>query len=202
MFVVTLDPLNNSGVTGQGTIIRKGSKITVNLDISGVEPELMHLMHIHGFGDPMLDQEFGLPTGDKASQCPPASASATPSADAIPGLISDHQSELFSGAEMKDLAIKDETRIFPRGDASGRIRYRETLKAETDNGVDLGDLALRGVEVHGAYVAIGANGDRVIVHSTTPGVAPLNSVYIDNLPIACGKLQAVSNGPDLQSRRS
>lgn len=43
--------LNHSGVTGTVTLVERAGQIRVNLDASGLEPMIMHMQHIHGFGD-------------------------------------------------------------------------------------------------------------------------------------------------------
>ena len=47
----TLMELNDSGVSGTVTVLDKGDHLRVNLDASGLEPNRLHMQHIHGFGD-------------------------------------------------------------------------------------------------------------------------------------------------------
>lgn len=47
----TLVELNESGVSGNVTILDKGDHLRVNLQVNGLESPRAHLQHIHGFGD-------------------------------------------------------------------------------------------------------------------------------------------------------
>lgn len=52
-YVTTLTGLNHSGVTGEAIIgfDEKANTITVAISASGLEPNMVHIQHIHGFPD-------------------------------------------------------------------------------------------------------------------------------------------------------
>ena len=47
-FSAILDPLNNSGVNGIANLTLDGNILKVNLIATGLEPNQLHVAHIHG----------------------------------------------------------------------------------------------------------------------------------------------------------
>lgn len=49
VYTVNLSELNNSGVSGTATLTLMGDKLEVHIQASGLEPNMPHPQHIHGF---------------------------------------------------------------------------------------------------------------------------------------------------------
>jgi hypothetical protein len=64
-FYVMLGALNNSGVSGTGTLTLENDTLTVMLEATGLEPNATHPHHIHGFAD--FEQSL-CPTPDMAGE--------------------------------------------------------------------------------------------------------------------------------------
>lgn len=63
IYTAELSPLNNSGVTGTAELVLIGNELTVTINASGLEPNMVHPQHIHGFKE-----------NNRNSKCPPPSA--------------------------------------------------------------------------------------------------------------------------------
>ena len=50
-FTATLEPLNNSGVSGTAEFTLDGDQLTVTVNARGLEPNQVHPQHIHGLVD-------------------------------------------------------------------------------------------------------------------------------------------------------
>ncbi len=51
-FKVNLQPLNDSGVSGQAWLILRDGQLTVSIEATGLEANKLHPQHIHGFDQP------------------------------------------------------------------------------------------------------------------------------------------------------
>ncbi|UCF19644.1 MAG: hypothetical protein JSU87_17295 [Gemmatimonadota bacterium] len=65
-FIVDLQPLNGSGVSGTAHLLLDGGTLTVTIDATGLEADRTHAQHIHG-----NPPARGVPSN---STCPPPSA--------------------------------------------------------------------------------------------------------------------------------
>lgn len=182
IFTVDLQPLNNSGVTGEGTIqyIREG-KFQVHLMAENLAPDLAHPQHIHGFG--VTD------ASPQDAVCPPMSAAGDD------GLLTLAEGLPFYGpvlvpldSELTPLTQQK----YPRANQHGQVNYLEytnlsTLITELDMANEgtqtLRNLALdkRVIVIHGAYVL-----NNMIVPEGTEGAE-----YNASLPVACGEIVEV-----------
>lgn len=68
VFTADLDALNNSGVSGEATLTVVGSRLTVQIEASGLEHNMLHPQHIHGFDNP--SRNAVCPTQDDADELP------------------------------------------------------------------------------------------------------------------------------------
>ena len=62
-YTVDIAPLNGSGVSGTAELTLMGDQLTVRVYATGLEPDMLHPQHIHGFTE-----------NNRNSTCPPASA--------------------------------------------------------------------------------------------------------------------------------
>ena len=85
-FTVSLSPLNNSGVSGSGTLFRNHDALTVKLDITGLEAGQTHTLSIRG-----------LASGN--ATCPSGAADAN-----TDGLMSLAEGQVFFGDELLALS--------------------------------------------------------------------------------------------------
>lgn len=182
IFTVNLQPLNNSGVTGEATIqyIRDG-KFQTHIMAENLAPNVAHPQHIHGFG--VMD---AMP---KKAICPPMSAAGDD------GLLTLQEGLPFYGpvlipldSELTPLTQQK----YPRANKHGQVNYLEyteltTLITEIDMANEgtqsLRNLALdkRVIVIHGAYVK-----DNMVVPEGTEGAE-----YMAALPVACGEIVEV-----------
>jgi hypothetical protein len=124
-YQVTLTDLNDSGVSGSAILTVDGDQLTVTLNVTGVEPDQMHMQHIHG-----LDH--------KSSVCPPASAAG---AD---GLLSLADGLPFYGP------VKLPLTPYPMPD-SASYQFTQTYSLADANG-DITPLQSQSIVVHGLTV--------------------------------------------------
>ena len=178
-FTVNLQPLNNSGVTGEATIqYIKDGKFQTHIMAENLVPNLPHPQHIHGFG--FMDQN------PKDAVCPPMSAAGDD------GLLVLEDGLPFYGpilvpldSELTPLTVQK----FPRANKRGQINYLEytntsTLVMEIDMATE-GNQTLRNlmldkrvIVLHGAYVL----NNRIVPEGTE------GAEYIATLPVACGEI--------------
>jgi Cu/Zn superoxide dismutase len=124
-YTANLGTLNNSGVTGTATLTLDGNMLTVHVMATGLEPNQLHIQHIHGFMD-----------NKKKSMCPPQSADMNGDGfvDLVEGLP-------FYGGVLLDLEP------FPTA-PDGTINYTQTFTIDAS----LLPLQNRVVVIHGLTV--------------------------------------------------
>lgn len=169
-WTATLAPLNNSGVTGTVTATLSGTQLEVNVEATGLEPNQIHPMHIHG-----LMGDVGAPINST-----------------VAGFDSDADGfvELAEGAEAIGeplLNLQTATGQFPAAAADGSVSFISTFDLADINlprGVELADLFpldLRAVEIHGDTVTAA---DGVMSGGEVNGTAG----YKAALPVAAAEL--------------
>ena len=178
-FTVNLQPLNNSGVTGEATIqyIRDG-KFQAHVMAENLAPNMPHPQHIHGFG--FMDKN------PKDAVCPPMSAAGDDGLLTLPEGLPFYGPVLVPlDSELTPLTQQK----YPRANKRGEVNYLEytntsTLVMEIDMATE-GNQTLRNlmldkrvIVIHGAYVL-----NNMIVPEGTEGAE-----YMAALPVACGEI--------------
>lgn len=121
VYTADLHELNDSGATGHAVLLQRGDQLTVRITVSGVEPGLPHLQHIHGFA------------GATGSQCPPPSADTDRD-----GLVSVSEGAAFYGPVfVKTLSTTGAQEplnldIAPVANAGGHYTYVHTFTVDGD----------------------------------------------------------------------
>lgn len=134
VYTADLNALNDSGATGHAVLQLRGDQLTVRLTVSGTEPGLPHLQHIHGFAD------------TTESECPPPSADTDGD-----GLVSVGEGSVFYGPVfVRTLSTTGaqeplNTDIAPVANAGGSYTYRFTFTVDGD----AADVADESIVVHG-----------------------------------------------------
>ncbi|WP_296622194.1 hypothetical protein, partial [Marivirga sp.] len=120
-----------SGVMGTAELWLDGDQLTVTIQASGLEPDMLHPQHIHGF------------TANNANAtCPPMSADSDGD-----GLIELGEGLPFYGPVLLPLMP------FPMAE-NGTIDYTETFTVEGDVlPIQNNSIVLHGMTVDGLYVA-------------------------------------------------
>lgn len=142
VYLAKLMPLNDSGVRGQAILFLEGNELTVRVIATGLEPNMPHPQHIHGFED------------KRNSVCPPESADTDGD-----GLISLVEGAPFYGPVL--LSLYEPIDEFPVATNSGLIRFERTFTlGETEfeeegqviSKEDLMPLINRAIVLHGMTV--------------------------------------------------
>lgn len=136
-YTADLMSLNDSGVMGTATLTLDGDMLTVHIMASGLEPNMVHPQHIHGFMD-----------SNKNAVCPPMSADTNGD-----GFIDLTEGGPFYGPVLLPLTP------FPTADADGNINYMETFEVSADllplqnNAIVLHGMTVEGLIVEGKPTA-------------------------------------------------
>lgn len=159
MYSVDFTALNGSGVSGSAELTLMGDQLTVRVNASGLEPNMVHPQHIHGF-----------PENKENSNCPTSAADTNGDGlvDLVEGLPS------YGGVLLELYVPIDE---FPVADANGVLTYERTFtlgetefteEGELISESDLSPLQNRTIVLHGMTV---------------------DGEYIATLPVACGQIK-------------
>jgi hypothetical protein len=178
---VEFTALNLSGVSGHATVARDGDHLTLSIDAEGLEPNQVHIQHIHGrrSADGMALK----------SNTPPRSLDAD----------GDGFVELAEGAPAYGPILLNATTPpdaglegFPTA-PDGKIRYEETFDLAAGEGLadgvtadQLFPLGLREMVIHGLSVDGSAG-------AGTPGEIDGTAGYKLVLPVASGEIEAVGS---------
>lgn len=161
-----LEALNDSGATGTATATLERNRLTVTVEMDGVDAGELHPQHIHGFDDaranatcPTEDAEDGI-TGSPEEAAMPET------------LISVAEGLPFYGDILLPL------KPFPTPPATS---YTFT---ETYSGKDLAPLQPIKKTLQNRHI---------VVHGDTVAGADGEDTYIATLPIACGQLDRTSS---------
>lgn len=159
MYTVDFTALNGSGVSGTAELTLSGDQLTVKVNATGLEPNMVHPQHIHGF------------IGNKAnSTCPTAAADTNGDGlvDLVEGLPS-------YGPVLLELYVPIDE--FPVADANGVLNYERTFTLGETEFTEEGELITES--------ALSPLQNRTIVlHGMT-----VDGDYIATLPVACGQIK-------------
>ncbi len=153
-YEATLAPANNSGASGVALLVQQDGTLTVSVDASGLVPNQVHPMHLHGF---LSGQPSAAPT--LANDTDHDGYINTAEAEAVAGMV------LLNLTTNPQLAVESVGSqpgdIFPTADASGNIAYHETFNFNANPPAQtvlnlLQPLGNRLVEIHGLNVPAGA----------------------------------------------
>lgn len=158
-YTVDFTALNGSGVSGSADLSLMGDQLTVQIYATGLEPNMVHPQHIHGFSENK---------GNSTCPTPAADTNGDGVIDLVEGLPS------YGGVLLELYVPIDE---FPVADANGLLTYERTFNlGETEfaeegellSESDLSPLQNRTIVLHGMTV---------------------NGEYIATLPVACGQIK-------------
>lgn len=164
IYTVDFTALNASGVSGSAELTLMGDKLTVKVNATGLEPNMVHPQHIHGFAENK---------GNSTCPTPAADTNGDGLVDLVEGLPS------YGGVLLELYVPIDE---FPVADANGVLAFERTfLLGETEfaeegeviSQSDLSPLQNRTIVLHGMTV---------------------NGEYIATLPVACGQIKSSQGG--------
>ncbi len=160
MYTVDFNALNGSGVSGSAELTLMGDQLTVKVNATGLEPNMVHPQHIHGF------------TGNKGNSTCPTPAADT-NGDGLVDLVEGLPS--YGGVLLELYVPVDE---FPVADANGVLTYERTFTLGTTEFAEEGELI--------SQADISPLQNRTIVlHGMT-----VNGEYVATLPVACGQIKS------------
>jgi hypothetical protein len=180
-YTADLETLNDSGATGTATITVSGTTVTVDIQASGLSPNLPHAQHLHGDGD--FDEEY---------VCPPPSADTDGD-----GFISVAEGVPFYGAIQVSLTTTGDTSAdsglaldrFPVADADGDLTYSRTFTVSEEIAAN---MELLHVVQHGIDINESGEYDGEKRSSIAPNVP-----FEATVPADCGEIELTSaNGLD------
>jgi hypothetical protein len=168
----TLQPLNNSGASGSAMLrlSADGKTLTVQIMASGLEKGGAHISHIHGLSS------GGVATD---STCPTMANDTD----------GDGFVELAEGAAVYGPILVDFMNVDP--DMDGKVNFKKTFTLTPDQMAT--PLTKRHIVIHGLTVPAGPG------EGTTGEVNGTNG-YLDVLPVLCGEISQVGNGPKIIER--
>jgi hypothetical protein len=182
VYVAELRPMNaetaGHETMGNAQFTIEGDRLTIEIDVEGAPPGIVHWQHFHGFKD------------GREARCP--TEAADKNGDHVVDLL---ETETASGTTMvpfdENPAAMDVAHgTYPKASATGSYTYTETVSlSELGNAVSKAfdgakvDLARRVVFVHGVA-------PETKLPSSVASLGPIPA-YV-TLPIACGEIDEVA----------
>jgi hypothetical protein len=185
-YFAILQQSNNSGVSGMAFLALNSDgqgtpqTLTVRIDATGLEPNVVHPAHIHG------------PIGPNGTSLPAMLPSPALDTDRD-GFIETPEAERAVGPPLLSLTAPPggNPQNFPAATSAGTLQFQETYNLNDptiyEPGVSKGNLFpldFRAIELHGLTVAAG-------VGAGTPGEVNGIGGYKMDLPVAGGPIQLV-----------
>jgi len=177
--ITLITPGNNSGVSGFGVVTLDGATLAVDVAASGLTPNAVHPLHVHGFLDDRPERLAVAADdvdGDGFIETPEGEGLAY--GPVIAALTA-------SGEAQQGLEVSPD---FPRADAAGRVRFTQTYRLDTAEADDAAILARlsarldgRVLEFHGLDLPAGAG-------AGTPNEVDGTAGYNPQAPVAQGRL--------------
>lgn len=168
-WTATLTPLNGSGVAGTVTATLAGDQLQVQVQATGLEPDQVHAIHIHGL------------TGRAGVAEDSSVAGAVRDTDAD-GFVEIAEAATVTGPPLLPLQVDGQ---FPTAASDGTLNFTATYDVtDLPGDADIRDLLpmdMRAVEVHGLTVAAT---DGLLTEGEVDGSAG----YKATLPVAAGEL--------------
>jgi len=138
-FSVSVNELNDSGVHGSFKVHLSGTKLKVDVNLSGLEANQLHPMHIHGF------------PSEKKSDKPTSAYDFNGN-----GMIDDAEGEEAAGPPLVPIVKSSDPDSDPfdyfKSDSKGRLKVSKTYDLTEDDVKLLTPLNVRAFEVHGMTV--------------------------------------------------
>ena len=128
VYRVNLDTLNDSGVHGHATLVYRDSQLKVELVAWGLEPNMVHLQHIHGFAGT-----------DQVATCPPMSAAGSDN------ILTFQEGLPFYGPVVLPL------QPYPMAMKNGLVTFHETFSGVTIDDLSNFVIVLHGMTLNGTY---------------------------------------------------
>ncbi|HLO76856.1 MAG TPA: hypothetical protein VK196_10430 [Magnetospirillum sp.] len=179
VFTASFQAVNGSGVSGSVRVNLNADGLRVQADVSGLEPEQNHPLHVHGLNAPGHTPEDSLP--------PTASLDIDHD-----GFIELQEARQAGGPVLMDLGS-------PAVGADGTLHFDQTFSLHDLPGLSAGNsladllpLDFRSVEIHGLSVPAGAG-------AGTSGEVDGSGGYKPVLPVATASLHAEGATPTAPS---
>lgn len=188
-FTTQFTTLNGSGVTGEAIVgyDEDAHTITVAISASGLEPNMVHIQHIHGFTDGTDARTPTLAQDDDRDGYVELAEGLDTYGPILLNLTADHTNG--SGGDNGHDHSGDLTG-FPTA-PDGTIFFVETYQLPAGMLTTDPMLALREIVIHGLTVPAGAG-------AGTPGEVDGTAGYKLVLPVASGELSALGSYADFQ----
>ncbi|HUQ71196.1 MAG TPA: hypothetical protein VM165_16835 [Planctomycetaceae bacterium] len=188
-FITQFTTLNGSGVTGEAIVgyDKDANTITVAISASGLEPNMVHVQHIHGFTDGTEARTPTLAQDDDRDGYVELAEGLDTYGPILLNLTTNHANG--SGGDNGHDHSGDLTG-FPTA-PDGTIFFVETYQLPAGSLSTDPMLALREIVIHGLTVPAGAG-------AGTPGEVDGTAGYKLVLPVASGELSAVGSYSDFQ----
>ena len=124
----TFSSLNESGAQGNGTVEFGENEVTVSVEASGLEPDRVHEIHIHG----IEGQDVSCPTDTDGD-----------------GMVSHEESKQQVGGHLLNL------KPYPTADANGNINFEQTYTEGVDDLAPIEDRVVmaHGITMNGEYMS-------------------------------------------------
>ena len=191
-YTVTLQPLNNSGVTGTAKVLLSGTTLRVRFDAKGLQPNMSHDAHIHGMlngadancptvaqdtnGDGYISVFEGAPAYGviKVSLSKPITAAGPNTVAALFAPYAGMDSNSFQSSDSQGMDHYDQSITYNLSDKEAAAAYNGIMPLQAQE-----------IVIHGAMAPESVD---------TVGGSTSKIVYDELLPVACGDLKSVLKG--------